>query len=82
MSLLGSHVNTASDIPKRHSLMANLKHLFKIVCLVFERVHVDADGQRDPRRKAEVVKFPVAGITGSRGLLLWVFSLFLSVTHH
>lgn len=74
MSLLGSHVNTASDIPKRHSL--------KIICLVFERVHVDADGQRDPRRKAEVVKFPVAGITVVWVLLLWVFSLCLSVTHH
>ena len=26
---------------------------------------MDADGQRDPRRKAEVVKFHVAGVAGS-----------------
>lgn len=55
-------LSATSDIPKTQSY-GKLKTLYVLclsVCMWMQMV-------RDPRRKAEVVKFPVAGIAGSLG---------------
>lgn len=55
-------LSATSDIPKTQSY-GKLKTLY-VLCL---SVCVWMQMVRDPRRKAKVVKFPVAGIAGSLG---------------